>query len=73
MRFAEIGALEMGLGSPMLGIIYCAQASWTISADMMLTNINVMLNETIRQLKKLGAGSHLTTEPELTIKTAVSF
>ena len=36
----------------------------TAATVTMLANMNIMLNEANRQLKKLGAGSSLITEPE---------
>jgi hypothetical protein len=62
---------------PILGTLYCGQSFAALTTIMMLTGMNVMLNETVRQLKKLGAGSYLTTEPEpleeLAVKMAVKF
>ena len=47
---------------PILGILYCGQSFFAGAMITMLTGMNVMLNETVRQLKQLGAGSYLTTE-----------
>jgi hypothetical protein len=73
----QLHARPEALIVPILGILYCGQAFSGATTAMILMNLNVMLNETVRQLKQLGAGSYLTTEPEplqkLALKAGVKF